>query len=92
MNQLHMDWIFFRNQTDFLFNVYFWETERERDRERQSTSGGGAEREGDTESKSGSGLRAVSTEPDVGLKSTSQEIMTQAEVRRPTDWATQVSR
>ena len=30
--------------------------------------GGGAEREGDTESKAGSRLRAVSTEPDVGLE------------------------
>ena len=29
---------------------------------------GGAEREGDTESEIGSRLRAVSTEPDMGLK------------------------
>ena len=36
----------------------------------------GAEREGDTESKAGSGLRAVSTESDVGLEPTSCDIMT----------------
>ena len=39
-------------------------------------SGGGAEREGDSESKAGSRLRAVSTEPDVGLEPTDCEIMT----------------
>ena len=39
-------------------------------------SRGGAEREGDTESEAGSRLRAVSIEPDVGLKPTKQEIMT----------------
>ena len=39
-------------------------------------SRGGAEREGDTESEAGSGLRAVSTEPDVGLELTECEIMT----------------
>ena len=39
-------------------------------------NGGGAEREGDTESKTGSRLRAVSTEPDVGLELTRSEIMT----------------
>ena len=48
---------------------------RERQRDRQSVSRGGAEREGDTESEAGSRLRAVSTEPDTGLKPTS-EIMT----------------
>ena len=37
---------------------------------------GGAEREGDTESKAGYRLRAVSTEPDVGLELTNPEIMT----------------
>ena len=45
-----------------------------RDKERQSASGGGAEREGDTESEAGSRLRAVSTEPDVGLELTDHEI------------------
>ena len=37
--------------------------------------GGGAKREGDTESEAGSRLRAVSTEPDVGLEPTDREIM-----------------
>ena len=49
-----------------------------------STSGGG-EREGDTESEAGSRLRAVSTEPEVGLELTDREIMTRAEARRLTD-------
>ena len=54
----------------------------ERERERQSESGGkGREREGDTESKAGSRLRAVSTEPNVGLEPMNHEIMTQPEVR-----------
>ena len=39
-------------------------------------NGGGAEREGDTGCKAGSRLRAVSTEPNVGLEPTSREIMT----------------
>ena len=39
-------------------------------------SGGGAEREADTESKAGSRLRAVSTEPDVGLEPANCEIVT----------------
>ena len=38
-------------------------------------SRGGAERDGDTESEAGSRLRAVSTEPDVGLELTNREIM-----------------
>ena len=63
--------------------IYFW------DRERQSMSGGGAEREGDTESEAGSRLWAVSTEPDDGLKLTSHEIMTWADIGRSTDWVTQ---
>ena len=46
-----------------------------KERER-SMSGGGAEREGDTESEAGSRLRAVSTEPDVGLELTNREIVT----------------
>ena len=54
------------------FNVYLFL----RERERQSASGGGAERTGDRESEAGSRLRAVSTEPDVGLKLMNQEIMT----------------
>ena len=43
---------------------------RERDTHTQSVSRGGADREGDTESEAGSRLRAVSTEPNVGLKPT----------------------
>ena len=49
---------------------------RERERDRQSVNRGGAEREGDTESEAGSGLRAVSTEPNVGLELMNCEIMT----------------
>ena len=39
-------------------------------------SSGRAEREGDTESESGSRIRAVGTEPDVGLQLTDREIVT----------------
>ena len=53
-------------------------------------SDGGAEQERDIESEAGSRLWVVSTEPDVGLETKSCEIMTWAEVRRLTDWATQV--
>ena len=45
-----------------------------RERERLSVSGGGAERE--REGDAGSRLRAVSTEPDVGLRLTNHKIMT----------------
>ena len=44
--------------------------------ERQRVIRGGTEREGDTESEAGSRLRAVSTEPDVGLELMSREIVT----------------
>ena len=50
--------------------IYFW------DRERRSMNGGGAEREGDTGSEAGSRLRAVSTEPDVGLELMNHETRT----------------
>ena len=43
---------------------------------KDSMNVGGAEREGDTESEADSRLRAVSTEPDVGLELTHHEIMT----------------
>ena len=45
---------------------------------RESLGGGRgrAEREGDTKCEAGSRLRAVSTEPDVGLELTSHEIVT----------------
>ena len=46
---------------------------------------GQREREEDTELEAASRLRAVSTGPDVGLELTNREIMTRAEVRRPTD-------
>ena len=67
----------------FSMFIYLW------DRERQSLNGGGSETEGDTESETGSRLWAVSTEPDAGLELADLEIMTRAEVRRLTDWATQ---
>ena len=60
------------------------------DRVRQRMSGGGAEREWDTESEAGSRLRAVSTEPDMGLEPTNREIVTWAEVGHLTHWTTQV--
>ena len=47
------------------------ETEQEQGRGRA-----GAERERDTESEAGSKLRAISTEPDTGLKLTNWEILT----------------
>ena len=65
--------------------MFIFERERERENEQ-----GGAEREGDTESEAGSRLWVVSTtEPDAGLELMECEIMTRAEVGRPTDWATQ---
>ena len=55
------------------------------ERERERVSGEG-QREGETQNpKLGSRLRAVSTEPDVGLKLRNREIMTRAEVRCLTD-------
>ena len=65
--------------------IYFWERERETEHE----WGRGRKIEGDTESGAGSRVWAVSTEPDVGLELTDCEIMTWAEVRRSTNWATQ---
>ena len=59
------------------------------ERDRQNASGLGAEREGDTETEAGSRLWAVSTEPDTGLKFTSCETMTWAEVGHSTNWVTQ---
>ena len=51
--------------------------------------GGGAESEGDTESEAGSRLRAVSREPDTGIKLTNHKIMTWAKVGCLIDRATQ---
>ena len=45
-------------------------------RETEQEQGRGRETEGDPESEAGSRLRAVGTEPDVGLQLTSPEIMT----------------
>ena len=61
--------------------ICFWERDR--------VWMGEGQREGDTESEAGSRLWVVSAEPDVGLKLTSHEIMTWAEVGCLTDWATQ---
>ena len=47
-----------------------------RDRDREHEQGRARERERETESKAGSRLRAVSTEPDVGLKPKNCKIMT----------------
>ena len=84
---------FFDSGLYFIYFIFFkcvFNFEREREsRERQRVSRGGAKREGDTESEAGSKLWAVSTELDVGLELMSCKIMTQAEVRRLTDWATQ---
>ena len=59
------------------------------ERKKDSVNGGEAEREGDTESEAGSRLRAVGTEPGVGLELTNREVMTWVEVGRSTDWAMQ---
>ena len=47
------------------------------------------QRERDTESEAGFRFWADSTEPNVGLEPTNHEIMTRAEVRGSTSWATQ---
>ena len=72
---LHVFSNYFYLSPNFLifFNVYLFLRQRERDRARR---GEGPEREGDTESKAGSRLRAVSTEPHVGLELTNCEIVT----------------
>ena len=57
-----------------IFNVYLFL--RERETGRQSASRGGTEREGDIESEAGSRVRAVSTEPHMGLNPMNHEIMT----------------
>ena len=61
--------------------TYFWQTEHERGRGRER---------GRYKSEAGSRLRAVCTEPDVGLELMDLEIMPWAEVECLTDWATQV--
>ena len=64
--------------------LFIFEREKEREIEHEL-----AEREGDRECEAGSRLWAVSTELNVGLELTNREIMTWAEVRCLTDWATQ---
>ena len=59
--------------------IYFWESESQSRRKRER----------DIESEAGSRLRAVSTEPDPGLKPMSCEIVTWAKVGCSTDWTTQ---
>ena len=64
------------------------------ERKRQSRSVGGAEREMEIQNPqqaSGSELSAQPPTWDAGLELTCCEIMTRAEVRRLTNWATQVS-
>ena len=58
--------------------------------ERGRALAGLEQRERETESQAGSRLPAVSTEPNAELKLTNCEIMTWAEVRCSTYWATQV--
>ena len=60
------------NILNFFFNVYLFL----RGRETECKQGRGRERGGDTGSKAGSRLRAVSTEPDVGLKLMNCETIT----------------
>ena len=54
----------------FLKHLFIFERQTEHE------WGRGREREGDTESEAGSRLRAVSTEPDMGLELMGREIMT----------------
>ena len=65
--------------------IHFWETET-------ACEWGRCRERGRQESKTCSRLWAVSTEPNVALKSTNCEIMTWAEVEYLTDWAIQVPR
>ena len=70
----------------FLIFIFESETDRQTDWEWGRSRG----QEGDAESQAGSRLPAVSTESDMGLELTNCDIMTWAEVRCSTDWATQV--
>ena len=63
---------------------------RERDRETENELRRSRKRQGYPEPEAGSRLWAVSTEPDMGLEPTNDEIMTWAKVGQLTDWATQV--
>ena len=76
----------------FLIQFYlsFYSFLRERERERYWEREGERQRDRETESEAGSRIWAVSTNPDAGLKLMNHELMTWAEVRRLTNWATQV--
>ena len=71
-----------RNTTNFLKFTYFWE----RGRERENEQGRGRERGGQ---RNQTGPCTDSREPNVRLEFTNHEIMTWAEGRHLTDWATQ---
>ena len=75
--QLYFYW---REDELYLFKKFFSMFIFERERETEHEQRRGREREGDTESEAGSRLRAVSTEPNVGLELTECEIMTLAKV------------
>ena len=63
--------------------MFIFETEKDR------MWTGEGQREGGTESEAGSRLWAVSTEPDARLELVNSEIVTWAEIRLLTNWATQ---
>ena len=73
----------------FFFNVCFFVSEQAKVRKQDNENKqGGAETEGDTDSKEGSRLWTVSTNNYAELKLTTHEIVTWAEGRHLTDWAT----
>ena len=73
----------------YFFYVYLFL--REGERETECELGRGRERgRQNLKQAPGSQLPAVSTEPEVGLEPMNCEIMTWAEVRGSTDWATQL--
>ena len=68
----------------FIFLKFFFKSFFIFERGTEYEQGRVREREGDTESELGSRLPAVSREPDIRLKLTNREIVTQAAVRRLT--------
>ena len=73
----------------FKFIYLFWERERESEREHMSRGRG--ERQGERESESPAGSKLSMQSPAWGLKSWTvrSHDLSQNEVSRPTDWATQ---
>ena len=69
--------------------IYFWERETKTETETETEQGRGRERERQNLKQAPGSELAVSTEPDEGLEPTNHEIVTWAEVRRLTAWATQ---